>query len=94
MYGSIFNLKVKTGHQQDLLDSLTDGTPPGAVAWYVMQPDDTSKDLIGVAIFESKEAYNANAKSPEQHERFIKAMTYLETEPEWTDGEYIVTEVA
>ena len=93
MYGSIFSLNVKPGHQQDLLDSLTDGTPSGAVAWYVMQPDDTSKDLIGVAIFESKDAYKANAESLEQHERFLKAMAYLETEPEWTDGEYIVTEV-
>jgi|TARA_B110000263_G_C15094585_1_gene412394 quinol monooxygenase YgiN len=93
MYGSIFKLNVKPGHQQDLLDSLTDGTPAGAVAWYVMQPDDTSKNLIGVAIFESKEAYQANSESPEQQERFMKAMTYLEAEPEWTDGEYIVAEV-
>ena len=92
MYGSIFNLKIKPGHQQDLLDSLN-VTPPGAVAWYVMQPDDTSKDLIGVAIFERKEAYQANAESPEQHDRFMKAMAYLEEEPKWTDGKYIVTEV-
>ena len=89
----IFNLKIKSGHQKDLLDSLSDVTPPGAVAWYVMEPDDKSKDLIGVAIFESKEAYQANAQSPEQHERFTKAMAYLEEEPQWTDGKYIVSQV-
>ena len=59
----------------------------------MMRPDDTAKDLIGVAIFESKEAYQANAESPEQHDRFMKAMAYLEEEPKWTDGKYIVTEV-
>ena len=93
MYGSIFNLKIKPGHQKDVLDSLSDETPPGAVAWYVMEPDDTSKDLIGVAIFESKEAYQANAESPEQHERFMKVMAYLEEEPQWTDGKYIISQV-
>ena len=93
MYGTIFNLRIKHGHQKDVLDSLSDETPPGAIAWYVMEPDDRSKDLIGVAIFKSKEAYQANAESPEQHERFMKAMMYLEEEPQWTDGKYIVAQV-
>ena len=91
MYGTIFNLKVKEGHERDLLE-LTDQPAAdikGAVAWFLMKPDDKNADLVGVAVFESKEAYVANANSPEQHEEFTKWMEHLEAEPNWTDGEYI-----
>ena len=54
-----------------------------------MKPDDKNADLVGVAVFESKEAYVANANDPEQHEAFTKMMEHLEAEPSWTDGEYI-----
>jgi hypothetical protein len=40
-------------------------------------------------VFENKEAYWANAQSPEQHTRFEQMMALLEGEPEWHDGEII-----
>ena len=89
MYGTIFNLRVKEGHEGDLLEAMDEQAPPGAVAWFLMRPDDKNADLVGVAVFESKEAYVANANSPEQHEEFTKWMEHLEAEPNWTDGEYI-----
>ena len=54
-----------------------------------MKPDDDNADLIGVVVFESKEAHIANANSPEQNESFAKLMEHLDSEPTWTDGEYI-----
>jgi hypothetical protein len=54
-----------------------------------MKPDDDNADLIGVVVFQSKEAHIANANSPEQNEFFAKLMEHLDSEPTWTDGEYI-----
>jgi hypothetical protein len=42
-----------------------------------------------VAVFESKEAHIANANSLEQNESFKELMEHLDSEPTWTDGEYI-----
>ncbi len=64
------------------------------VAWFLMKPDDNDADLIGVAVFENKEAHIANANSPEQNESFSKLMEHLDSEPTWTDGEYIANEIA
>ena len=93
MYGTIFNVKVKSGHENDLLESMSERTPEGMLAWFLMRPDDRNADLVGVAVFESKEAYIANATSPEQHEAFTKMMEHLVAEPTWTDGEYIAGEM-
>ena len=94
MYGTIFNLSVKPGHEQDLLEVLDGNAPKGMVAWFLMKPDDDDTDLIGVAVFENKEAHVANANSSEQNESFIKLMEHLDSEPTWTDGEYITSEIA
>ena len=93
MYGSIFNLDVKEGCEQNLIDIFNEvENPPGAVAFFLMKPGDGS-DLIGVAIFENKEAYIANADRPEQHENFSNMMEYLNSEPSWTDGTYPIGRV-
>ena len=96
MYGTIFNLKIKPGHEGELLKELNEEAsdkPDGMVAWFVMNPDNNN-DWIGVAVFESKQAYIANANRPEQHQAFLKMMEHLESEPIWTDGEYVIGEIA
>ena len=95
MYGTIFKVKVKAGHEEAFVNVMSDPTaakPKGMVALFVMKPDE-KEDWIGAAVFESKEAYVANANSPEQHEEFTKWMEHLEAEPNWTDGEYIQAEM-
>ena len=96
MYGTIFNLDIKPGHEEELMKALEEETvskPEGMVAWFVMKPDD-KEQWIGVAVFENKEAHVANANRPEQHESFLKMMEHLETEPTWTDGTYVIGEIA
>ena len=39
------------------------------------------------AVFESREAYWANARSPEQDTRYRQWLPLLDGEPEWHDGE-------
>ena len=58
-----------------------------------MNPDEKD-EWIGVAVFESQDAYVANANRPEQHESFLKMMEHLESEPTWTDGFYVLSEIA
>ena len=96
MYGTIFELNIRPGHQDKLLtimkeDALT-SNPKGMVAWFVLNPDEKD-EWTGVAIFESKEAYVANANRPEQHQLFLKMMEHLESEPTWTDGTYVIGEI-
>ena len=97
MYGTIFTLDIKKGQETIFLETLKTATagqtPEGMKAWFVMKPDDQNRDLIGIAVFESKEAYTSNANSPEQHEAFMNLMNHLNSEPTWTDGEYIIGDV-
>ena len=82
MYGTIFNLKVKAGHEEEVLslfkeESITNN-PSGGIAWFIMNPDDKG-DWIGITIFQTKEAYLANVNRPEQHESFLKIPKHLDT---------------
>ena len=94
MYGSIFSLDIKPGHHEEFLQELTQEqtNPTGMVALFVMNPDEKD-EWIGVAVFENKEAYVANSQSTEQHERFLKMMAHLDSEPKWTDGTYVLGEI-
>lgn len=90
MYGTVAKLRVKQGEVENFKKAMTrSATPPGAVAGYTYQTDANPNEVWLVAVFESKEAYRANAKSPEQHQRYLEMMKYLEAEPEWHDGEVI-----
>jgi hypothetical protein len=74
MYGTIARLQVKPGM---------------AVASYVYQLDRNASEFFLVVMFESKEAYVANAQDPRQHEDYQRLMGLLAAEPEWNDGEII-----
>ena len=93
MYGSIFSFKPKQGKKEDLINYLKkDQTiPEGGVAWFVMNPDE-KEHWIGVGVFESKEAYEANANRPEQHEWYLKMVEHLSSEPKWTDGSFVISQ--
>jgi len=94
MYGTIFNMQVKTGHEQALLELLEEQDPPdGMVAWFLMKANSNDGQMIGVAVFENKEAHIANANRPEQHESFVGMMEHLVAEPQWNDGEYLIGEI-
>ena len=97
MYGTIFTLDVKQGQETALLETMkiaTAGrTPEGMVAWFVMKPDNEGK-WLGVAIFESKEAHINNANDRKQAEIFGRIMGHLKSEPTWTDGPYVIGEIA
>lgn len=93
LYGSIFNLKPKKGKKEELINHLKNDEekPEGGVAWYVLDPDNNG-DLVAIAIFKDKESYLVNAERPEQHENFMKMMRFLDEEPTWNDGNFVIGE--
>ena len=89
MYGTVARMRVKAGMESELeaVNREMDGVQiPGHVATYVYQMDRDSREFFLAVVFESREAYHANANSPEQHQRFMRLMQVLEGEPEWNDG--------
>jgi quinol monooxygenase YgiN len=87
MYGTIARVRTdptKIEEAKALGDSM--GKAPGQVARYVYQMDADPGVLFLVAVFESKEAYWANAQSPEQNERFMQLRALLLEDPQWHDG--------
>ena len=90
MYGTIARVRIKPGMEEQLL-VLGAGMErdPGEVASYVYRMDAEPGIFYMVAIFESKEAYVANADRPEADARYQQMHAYFDGEPEWHDGEIV-----
>ncbi len=90
MYGTIARITVDPS-KREALKTLADNMAeaPGQAARYVFQMDANPDELFLVAIFESKEAYWANAQSAGQHERYMQLRALLTEDPQWHDGEVI-----
>jgi len=90
MYGTIARVRIKPGMEEQLLvlDAVME-RDPGEVASYVYRMDAEPGIFYMVAIFESKEAYVANADRPEADARYQQMHAYFVGEPEWHDGEIV-----
>jgi quinol monooxygenase YgiN len=95
MYGTVARMKVKPGFTE-AMERIYGGQemPAGAVAFYAYQMDADPNELYMVAIFESKEAYVANAQSAESDAQYQQWLEWLDAEPEWHDGEIVYAERA
>jgi quinol monooxygenase YgiN len=90
MYGTVAKIMVKPGRLNDLKKVFeTAHTEVGSVAGYVYQMDADPNTLYLAVVFESEQAYKANADLPETNADFEKMMQFLVTEPEWHDGTII-----
>ncbi len=91
MYGTIAQLRVKLGMEEQFTAyaQKIQEKDPGEVASYVYSMDADPSTFYVVAIFESKEAYVANANRPETDARYQDMRGYLDGEPEWHDGEIV-----
>jgi len=90
MYGTIAHCRIKPGMEQQLAEQarvFEAAKVPGAIATYAYRMDADPSDYYLAVVFASKEAYLANAQSPEQDARYHQLLSLLEGEPEWHDGE-------
>jgi quinol monooxygenase YgiN len=93
MYGTIAKLRIKPGMEAELehLSREANAEIPGFNFQHVYRLDDDPQELYLAVGFASKEAYRANAESPEQHTRYEAYRALLDAEPEWHDGEIVFT---
>jgi hypothetical protein len=66
-------------------------TVPGAIASYLLVPDDHAAAVLLVAVFSDKDAYVANAQDPEQDRWYRRLRDLLVADPTWEDGEMFGT---
>jgi len=99
MYGTIFRMKAKLGREQKLIAVFQDWEreqkpqTPGAIAGLLFKPDRKSDEFIGVAVFQDKESYLANAGNPAQDAWYKELRELLVSAPIWEDGEYVAGDV-
>jgi heme-degrading monooxygenase HmoA len=92
MYGTVARLRVKEGKGAEFLafgrkeDEIG---IPGHIGEVIYRMDTDPNEYYMAVFFESKEAYVANANSPEQNERYLEMVALLEGPPEWFDGEIV-----
>ncbi len=89
-------MRPMTGRDQDVIEIFGEWdrerrpNVKGVVGGYLMKPDSNNGELIGVAVFESKEAFIANGSDPEQDAWFKNLRSLLQFDPSWEDGEYLI----
>ncbi len=96
MYGTITRYRLKPGMEERLLAfeaEIRDAHLPGLITEFTFRMDDDPLVYYEAVIFESKEAYQAVADSPEQDARYRRLLDLLEAPPEWHDGEIVHAEL-
>lgn len=89
MYGTIAKMKILPGKEEDLKKLGQDVQPPGMVFGHIYKLDSGDNEYMMVVGFESKEAYEKNAGSPEMHQNYLEYRKFLAADPEWQDGDII-----
>jgi heme-degrading monooxygenase HmoA len=94
MYGTVARFSLRPGAEaamQALVEEF-DRNDPGIAGFrgeIVYRTDRDSNEYYLAVLFESREAYVANAGSPAQHQRYLRLRELLTADPEWHDGEVV-----
>ena len=95
MYCIVATLRLKPGSAEKLNEMSErwwkERAPKvrGAVSQTVYRTDRNPNEYIMAVVFESKEAYVANANDPEQDKWFQELRALLDADPTWVDGEVV-----
>jgi quinol monooxygenase YgiN len=96
MYGTVARMRLKPGAEQKMLDLMRAEAAvgiPGDRGTIVYRSDRDPNEFYLAVVFESREAYRANAESPEMHKRYLEYRELLDADPEWHDGEIVYSNV-
>ncbi len=93
MYGTIAKLTFQPGAaekaRRDMMKAYESVKIPGFVSSHVYVTDANPNVCYLAVLFDSKEAYWANARDPQQDVRYREMRALLATDPEWNDGEVV-----
>jgi heme-degrading monooxygenase HmoA len=96
VYGTVARMMLKPGSEQRMVELLREeeaAAIPGDRGTVVFRSDRDPNEFFFAILFESKEAYAANAKSPEMHQRYLQYRELLSGDPDWHDGEVVYSNV-
>ncbi|MEX2445948.1 MAG: antibiotic biosynthesis monooxygenase family protein [Dehalococcoidia bacterium] len=100
MFGTVAKLRVKPGAEALLLAQArtlrpdnTPGSPRmrGWISTTVYRASRDPRELWMAVVFEDEESYRANAQLESQHQWYVRLRGCLETDPEWIDGDVLLT---
>jgi heme-degrading monooxygenase HmoA len=89
VFGTVARVRVKPGMADRMLEhsrQYEDLDIPGHKGLLVYQSESDPDEFFMAVVFESRDAYVANASSDRQHERYLELRELLAGEPEWHDG--------
>jgi antibiotic biosynthesis monooxygenase (ABM) superfamily enzyme len=92
MYGTVARMRIKPGAESQMEQQSREFEAlkvPGFVTTYIYRMDADQQTYYMAVVFDSKESYFANARSPEQDARYQQMRALLESDPEWHDGEIV-----
>lgn len=92
MYGTVARLRCKPGGLDWVRAWVDVQSRRGMAGWVsttLFAADDEANVVWVCVLFESKDAYVANASTPVQDQLYHQMLTGLEEPPEWHDGTVI-----
>ncbi len=92
MYGTVARLRCKPGGLDWVRAWLDVQSKRGMVGWVstTLFASEADPSIVWISvIFESREAYVANANTPVQDQLYHQMLSGLEEPPEWHDGDVI-----
>lgn len=94
MYGTVARWRVKEGKEQELEQVAAEvmrETPAASRSVVLYRSDSDPREYWVASSWESKDAYRANSNTPEQDERFRRLRALMDSDPEWHDGEIVLS---
>lgn len=94
MYGSVSRWRVTEGKQgefESLAKELMQERPSGSRSVMVYRSGADPTEYWVVGAFDSREAYESNSATPEQNSRFERLRALMQSDPEWHDGEVVIS---
>lgn len=92
MYGSLAFMRTLPGRRHDLAEFIggyrSHGREQlsGMIVNYLYELDRDENEVMMLAVFDDRAAYEHNAASPEQHQRYLSYRGLLASDPDWHDG--------
>jgi quinol monooxygenase YgiN len=99
MFGTIATMRPKAGQETAAAEAIDDwwrersSKAEGAVCLHLYRGA-AAGELVMAVVFDTQEHYEANANDPEQDAWYRSLVALLEADPEWADGDVIVSHSA
>lgn len=98
MFGTVARVTVKPGKGEELLALAKEWTQAqashsGQIAEYIFKLENRPDEYLTIGIFPSREGYRDFASEPETDHWYRRMRELLVADPEWNDGEVVVSEV-